>query len=98
MTSLPATTNGMKQTKNNQDGSSHNASWNCGVEGRTDDAAINQLRMRQLKKFLGLPSYRKGHRCSSLAMSLAGPRGGKQYCQHSEISWLNWHIKERATL
>lgn len=58
--------------ENNQDGSSDNASWNCGVEGPTDDAEINQLRMRQLKNFLATLLLSQG--TSSLAMSLAGRR------------------------
>ena len=84
--------------ENNQDGSSDNASWNCGVEGPTDDAEINQLRMRQLKNFPATLLLSQG-----TPMLLAGDEFGRTqggnnnaYCQDSEISWLNWQIEEKG--
>lgn len=84
--------------ENNQDGSSDNASWNCGAEGPTDDSEINQLRMRQLKNFLATLLLSQG-----TPMLLAGDEFGRTqggnnnaYCQDSEISWLNWHVEEKG--
>jgi isoamylase len=84
--------------EDNKDGSSDNASWNCGVEGPTDNAEINKLRMRQLKNFLATLLLSQG-----TPMLLAGDEFGRTqggnnnaYCHDSEISWLNWHIEERG--
>jgi isoamylase len=82
----------------NQDGSSDNRSWNCGVEGPTDDVAINELRQRQLRNFLATLLLSQG-----TPMMLAGDEFGRTqqgnnnaYCQDNEISWLNWAIEEKG--
>lgn len=77
----------------NNDGDNNNLSWNCGVEGETDDYAINQLRERQVRNFATLLLMSRG-----VPMILAGDEMGRtqkgnnnSYCQDNEISWLNWH-------
>ena len=82
--------------ENNQDGSSDNRSWNCGVEGPTDDPAINGLRERQKRNFLATLLLSQG-----TPMMVAGDEFGRTqqgnnnaYCQDNEISWLNWNIPE----
>ncbi|MFN9977420.1 MAG: glycogen debranching enzyme, partial [Phycisphaerae bacterium] len=75
----------------NRDGESHNNNWNCGVEGETDDPAINQLRLRQRRNLMatlllsqGVPMLRGG---DELSHSQQG--NNNAYCQDNRISWLN---------
>ncbi len=84
--------------ENNADGSSDNHSWNCGVEGPTDDAEIIQLRMRQIRNMLGTLLLSQG-----TPMLLAGDEFGRTqlgnnnaYCQDNEISWLNWKFADKG--
>ena len=76
----------------NNDGESHNRSWNCGVEGPTDDAAVNQLRSRQQRNFLTTLLLSQG-----IPMLLGGDEIGRTqqgnnnaYCQDNELSWFDW--------
>jgi isoamylase len=84
--------------ENNQDGSSDNRSWNCGIEGPTDDPEINALRERQIRNMLATLLLSQG-----TPMLLAGDEFGRTqngnnnaYCQDSEISWVNWNIQEKG--
>jgi len=84
--------------ENNKDGNSNNRSWNCGVEGPTDDPAINALRARQTRNMLATLLLAQG-----TPMLLAGDEFGRTqggnnnaYSQDSKISWLNWDIKEKG--
>lgn len=81
-----------------RDGNSNNESWNCGVEGPTDDVAINLLRERQIRNFLSTLMLSQG-----TPMLLAGDEFGRTqngnnnaYCQDDEISWLNWNIEDKG--
>jgi isoamylase len=83
--------------EDNKDGNDDNRSWNSGVEGTTDDPAINALRRRQMLNFLGTLLLSQG-----TPMVLAGDefartqRGNNNaYCQDNEISWVDWSLKER---
>ncbi len=76
----------------NQDGESHNRSWNCGVEGPTDNRLVNTLRARQQRNMLVTLLVSQG-----VPMLLAGDEHGRTqhgnnnpYCQDNEISWVNW--------
>jgi isoamylase len=78
--------------EDNRDGTDNNRSWDCGVEGPTDDAAINALRARQKRNFLATILLSQG-----VPMLLAGDELGRTqqgnnnaYCQDNEISWVNW--------
>mgnify|MGYP002398981912 CR=1 FL=1 len=78
--------------ENNNDGESHNRSWNCGAEGPTDDEGVNQLRARQKRNFLttlllsqGVPMLRSG---DEISQSKQG--NNNTYCQDNEISWIDW--------
>jgi glycogen operon protein len=80
----------------NNDGESHNRSWNCGVEGPTDDPEIRALRRRQQRNFLATILLSQG-----VPMLLGGDEMGRTqrgnnnaYCQDNEISWLDWSLKE----
>ncbi len=81
---------------NNTDGCNANYSWNCGVEGPSDDAAIQQLRLQQQKNFAGILLVSHG-----VPMILSGDEMGRTqqgnnnaYCQDNEISWLDWRTAE----
>ncbi len=81
----------------NRDGDSHNRSWNCGVEGPTDDPSIDSLRRRQQRNFLTMLFLSQG-----VPMLLGGDEFGRTqkgnnnaYCQDNEISWLNWQRNEK---
>jgi isoamylase len=74
------------------DGESYNRSWNCGVEGDTDDAAVLALRCRQQRNFLATLLLSQG-----VTMLLGGDESGRTqrgnnnaYCQDNEISWYGW--------
>jgi isoamylase len=78
--------------EDNRDGESHNRSWNCGVEGPTDDARVNAFRARQKRNFLATLMLSQG-----VPMLLAGDERGRTqggnnnaYCQDNEISWVDW--------
>ena len=80
--------------ENSQDGESHNRSWNCGVEGETDDPQVLQLREQQRRNFLvtlilsqGIPMLLGG---DEMGRSQKGNNNG--YCQDSEISWFDWEL------
>ncbi len=78
--------------ENNQDGADHNISWNCGVEGPTDDEEILALRDRKKRSILATLILSQG-----VPMLLAGDEMGQTqggnnntYCQDNEVSWLDW--------
>ena len=80
----------------NRDGSDSNRSWNCGVEGPTDDAQVKQLRERQKRNFLATLLFSQG-----VPMLVAGDEMGRTqrgnnnaYCQDGELSWVDWDLDE----
>ena len=86
--------------ENNQDGESHNRSWNCGAEGPTDDTNIIALRNQQKRNFLttlflsqGVPMLVSG---DELGKSQSG--NNNAYCQDNEISWINWQAEDKDLL
>jgi glycogen operon protein len=81
----------------NRDGESHNRSWNCGVEGPTDDPMILALRARQKRNLLATLFLSQG-----VPMLLHGDEMGRTqhgnnnvYCQDNETSWLDWSLREK---
>jgi isoamylase len=80
--------------EDNRDGESENRSWNCGVEGPTDEGPIRELRARQQRNLLATLLLSQG-----VPMLLAGDEIGRSqggnnnaYCQDSELSWLDWDL------
>src|SRR6202008_4318190 len=78
----------------NRDGTDDNRSWNCGVEGPTDDPAILALRARQQRNFLatlilsqGVPMLQAGDEIGRTQMG-----NNNAYCQDNEISWMDWNL------
>ncbi|HYO23172.1 MAG TPA: glycogen debranching protein GlgX [Flavisolibacter sp.] len=78
--------------ENNNDGESHNRSWNCGAEGATDDDGINHLRNQQKRNFLTTLFLSQGVPMIVAGDELGKTQGGNNnaYCQDNEISWINW--------
>jgi isoamylase len=78
----------------NNDGESHNRSWNCGVEGPTDDAAVLDLRARQQRNFIATLMLSQGVPMLLHGDELGRTQGGNNnvYCQDSEISWMDWSL------
>ncbi|QXV64510.1 glycogen debranching protein GlgX [Mucilaginibacter sp. 21P] len=86
--------------EDNNDGESHNRSWNCGAEGPTDDPEVNKLRARQKRNLLTTLFLSQG-----VPMLVAGDEFGRTqngnnnaYCQDNEISWLNWAAADKELL
>jgi glycogen operon protein len=84
----------------NQDGESHNRSWNCGVEGPTDNPEVLALRRRQKKNLLTTLFLSQG-----VPMLLAGDEMGRTqrgnnnaYCQDNSLSWIDWQNVDTGLL
>jgi isoamylase len=80
----------------NRDGTDDNRSWNCGVEGPTDDPEVLALRRRQKRNFLTTLLLSQG-----VPMVLGGDEFGRTqlgnnnaWCQDNEISWYHWDLTE----
>jgi glycogen operon protein len=84
----------------NRDGHNDNRSWNCGIEGETDDIEVNALRARQKRNFIATLMLSQG-----VPMMLGGDEldrtqkgNNNAYCQDNEVSWFDWTMtpeKER---
>jgi isoamylase len=76
------------------DGESHNRSWNCGVEGETDDPAVNALRLRQQRNFITTMMVSQGVPMLAHGDELGRTQHGNNnvYAQDNEISWVDWDL------
>ncbi|MEU2231908.1 MULTISPECIES: glycogen debranching protein GlgX [Streptomyces] len=76
----------------NRDGESYNRSWNCGVEGETEDVGIVELRARQMRNFLATLMLSQGVPMLSHGDEFGRTQGGNNnaYCQDNEVSWVRW--------
>jgi isoamylase len=83
--------------EDNRDGANDNRSWNCGVEGPTDDPAIEQLRNRQVKNFLTLTVMSLGMPMITMGDEVRRTQLGNNnaYCQDNELSWFDWSLVEK---
>ena len=83
--------------ESNLDGSDLNESWNCGVEGPTDDPAIERVRERQVKNFLVLDLLSLGVPMLLMGDEVRRTQGGNNnaYCQAGPTSWFDWSGIER---
>ena len=84
--------------EDNRDGSNDNDSWNCGVEGETDDPAVNELRQRQMKNAMAMLLVSQG-----VPMFLMGDEVGRTqqgnnntYCQDNELNYFDWNQVETS--
>jgi isoamylase len=80
--------------ENNRDGASDNDSWNCGVEGPTDDPAIVALRERQMRNLLLTLFLSQGIPMLTAGDEVARTQNGNNnaYCQDNELSWFKWSL------
>jgi len=83
--------------ENNRDGTDLNYSWNCGVEGETEDPAVLALRRRQVRNLIATLLISQG-----VPMLLAGDEflrtqkgNNNAWCQDNDISWVNWELAEQ---
>jgi glycogen operon protein len=78
--------------EDNRDGADHNLSWNCGVEGPTDDPEIEALRLRQIKNFLAVNLLSLGAPMLTMGDEVRRTQRGNNnaYCQDNDISWFDW--------
>jgi glycogen operon protein len=81
----------------NRDGHDDNHSWNCGVEGETDDPAVVALRDRQVRNLLATLLLSQGVPMITAGDEIGKTQGGNNnaYCQDDEISWLDWNLDDR---
>jgi isoamylase len=82
--------------EDNRDGDDNNNAWNCGIEGPTDDAQVNRLRLRQQRNLLATLLLSQG-----VPMLLAGDELGRTqkgnnnaYCQDGDISHVDWDLDD----
>jgi isoamylase len=81
--------------ENNSDGHNDNLSWNCGIEGPTEDAAVNTLRQRQMRNILATLFFSQGVPMLQAGDEFARTQRGNNnaYCQDNEISWVDWRLR-----
>jgi len=82
--------------ESNRDGADHDASWNCGAEGPTDNAEINRLRWRQMRNFLATLLLSQGTPMLTGGDELGRTQRGNNnaYCQDNELSWFDWNLSD----
>ena len=85
--------------EDNRDGESFNRSWNCGVEGPTDDPGITALRARQQRNFLTTLLLSQGVPMIAHGDELGRTQGGNNngYCQDSATTWVDWDLDDERT-
>jgi isoamylase len=83
--------------EDNRDGSDDNLSWNCGVEGPSDDPVVEALRNRQVKNFLAITLLALGTPMLLMGDEVRRTQGGNNnvYCQDNETGWFDWGLLER---
>ncbi|PWU07838.1 MAG: glycogen debranching enzyme GlgX [Terriglobia bacterium] len=81
----------------NRDGADDNRSWNCGVEGPSDDRDVEALRNRQVKNFLMITMLSLGIPMIGMGDEVRRSQSGNNnaYCQDNETSWLDWALLEK---
>ncbi len=82
--------------EDNRDGESFNRSWNCGVEGPTDDPDVLALRARQRRNFLATLLLSEGVPMLAHGDELGRTQQGNNnaYCQDNELAWLDWDLDD----
>ncbi|MBP8291658.1 MAG: glycogen debranching protein GlgX [Caldilineaceae bacterium] len=81
----------------NRDGHNDNLSWNCGVEGPTDDPAVEQLRQRQIKNLMAITLLSLGVPMILMGDEMRRTQFGNNnaYCQDNATSWMDWTLLEQ---
>lgn len=80
--------------ESNRDGANDNRSWKCGIEGPTDDQAVEKLRSRQVKSFLTVTLMSLGMPMILMGDEVRRPQNGNNnaYCHDNETSWFDWSL------
>jgi len=80
--------------EDNLDGADDNRSWNCGVEGATEDPAVEKLRTRQVKNFLTVTMLSVGMPMMLMGDEVRRTQGGNNnaYCRDNETGWFDWGL------
>jgi glycogen operon protein len=83
----------------NRDGENHNLSWNCGIEGETDDERVNALRRKHRRNLMASLLLSHGVPMLSGGDEVARTQRGNNnaYCQDNEIGWTGWQLDAHAT-
>ncbi|ORV96759.1 glycogen debranching protein GlgX [Mycobacterium kyorinense] len=83
--------------EDNRDGESYNRSWNCGVEGPTDDPDILALRARQMRNIMATLMVSQGTPMVAHGDEMGRTQQGNNnvYCQDSELSWMDWSLADK---
>ena len=87
----------MANGEDNRDGESHNRSWNCGVEGPTDDPEVNELRARQQRNILATMFLSQGTPMLAHGDEIGRTQQGNNnvYCQDSPLAWMDWSLADK---
>ena len=88
----------MENGEQNKDGSDDNLSWNCGVEGATDDPEIQALRLRCAKNAMALLLVSQGVPMLNMGDEFGRTQRGNNnaYCHDTEWNWLDWRLAESS--
>ena len=83
--------------ENNNDGTNDNYSWNCGVEGWTNNLGVNALRQRQIRNAISLLMVSQGSPMLLMGDEFGRSQNGNNntYCHDNELSWLNWDLLQQ---
>jgi isoamylase len=83
--------------EDNRDGESHNRSWNCGVEGPTDDPDVLALRCRQMRNFWATLMISQGTPMIAHGDEIGRTQSGNNnvYCQDSQLAWMDWSLVDK---
>jgi len=86
-----------KNGEDNRDGYGDNLSWNCGVEGPSDDGDIEHIRNRQVKNFLAITLISLGAPMLLMGDEVRRTQMGNNnaYCQDNEVNWFDWTLPEK---
>jgi glycogen operon protein len=81
----------------NRDGINDNLSWNCGAEGESNDANVEELRKRQLRNFAAILMLSRGVPMLVAGDEVRRTQGGNNnaYCQDNQTSWFDWTLVEK---
>src|SRR5208283_2924099 len=92
MTWFPTMEHNEANQEENRDGSDNNRSWNCGVEGPSNDTAIEKMRNRQIKNMLAIVLLSAGTPMIMMGDEVRRTQLGNNnaYCQDNALSWLDW--------
>lgn len=83
--------------EDNRDGANDNYSWNCGVEGKTNNEEIEALRIKQIKNFTTLTFISQGTPMILMGDEVRQTQNGNNnvYCQDNELAWFDWSLVEK---